>query len=133
MDIPFTPYARRGILMEWEVEVTDEFLAWYDALPLPAAEAVSRDVDLLETYGTALTFPHSSAIFGSRHSHMRELRVDHARSHFRILYAFDPRRMAIVLLGGDKTGDDRWYEKNVNRADRLYDDYLDELRKEGLI
>jgi hypothetical protein len=119
--------------MEWEVEVTDEFLAWYDTLPLPAAEAVSRDVDLLERYGPTLAYPHTSAIFGSRHSHMRELRVDHARRHFRILYAFDPRRTAIVLLGGNKTGDDRWYTENVPRADRLYDDYLDELRKEGLI
>jgi hypothetical protein len=47
------------------------------------------------------------------------------------LYAFDPLRTAILLLGGDKTGDDRWYEKSVPVADRLYNEHLDELRKEG--
>lgn len=49
-----------------------------------------------------------------------------------MLFAFDPRRCAILLLGGDKTGDDRWYEKNVSIADRLYDEHLDTLRKEEL-
>lgn len=51
----------------------------------------------------------------------------------RTLYAFDPRRAAILLIGGDKTGDDRWYTTNVPIADRLYDEHLEELRKEGLI
>jgi hypothetical protein len=119
--------------MEWEIEGTAEFEAWYDALPLRAAEMVSMAIDMLQTRGPSLGFPTSSAVLGSRHGHMRELRVDHARSHFRILYAFDPRRSAILLLGGDKKGDRRWYEENVRRADRLYDEYLEELRKEGLI
>ncbi len=64
---------------------------------------------------------------------MRELRTQHAGRPFRTLYAFDPRRNAILLLGGDKTGDDRWYEVNVPVADRLYDEHLAELKKEGLI
>lgn len=64
---------------------------------------------------------------------MRELRAKHRGHPLRMLYAFDPRRTAIILLGGDKTGDDRWYEVNVPRADRLYDTYLEELRKEGLL
>ena len=49
-----------------------------------------------------------------------------------VLYAFDPRRAAILLIGGDKTGNDRWYEENVPFADRLYDEHLEALRKEGL-
>jgi hypothetical protein len=52
---------------------------------------------------------------------------------YRTLYAFDPVRSAILLLGGDKTGDGRWYEKNVPLADDLYDDHIEQLRKEGLI
>jgi hypothetical protein len=52
---------------------------------------------------------------------------------FRTLYAFDPRRMAILLIGGDKTGDDRWYEVHVPIADRLYDEHLVQLRREGEI
>lgn len=64
---------------------------------------------------------------------MRELRIQHRGRPYRILYAFDPRRTAILLIGGGKTGDDRWYERLTPRADTIYDAYLDELRKEGLV
>ena len=64
---------------------------------------------------------------------MRELRFQHEGRPYRVLYAFDPRRAAILLLGGDKTGNDRWYEENVPVADNLYDEYLKELEREGLI
>jgi hypothetical protein len=50
-----------------------------------------------------------------------------------VLYAFDPRRAAILLIGGDKTGDNRWYDKTIPVADRLYDEHVETLRKEGLI
>ncbi len=63
-----------------------------------------------------LPFPYSSGVNGSRHSAMRELRVQHRGRPYRVLYIFDPRRVALLLLGGDKTGDDRWYEKNVPLA-----------------
>ena len=61
---------------------------------------------------------------------MRELRVQHQGRPYRVMYIFDPRRVALLLLGGDKTGDDRWYEKNVPLADRLYDNYLSEIEEE---
>ena len=64
---------------------------------------------------------------------MRELRILHGGRPLRTLYAFDPRRYAILLIGGDKTGDNRWYEVHITLADRLYDEHLEELRKEGLI
>ena len=64
---------------------------------------------------------------------MRELRTQHGGRPYRVLYAFDPRRCAILLIGGDKTGNDRWYAENVPVADRLYNEHLDALRKEGLI
>jgi hypothetical protein len=62
---------------------------------------------------------------------MRELRTQHQGRPFRTLYAFDPRRHAILLIGGDKTGNDRWYEVHVPLADRLYEDHLRQLREEG--
>jgi hypothetical protein len=62
---------------------------------------------------------------------MRELRVQHQGRPYRVPYAFDPRRTAILLLGGDKTGDDRWYEVYVPIADRLYTEHLEQLKKEG--
>jgi hypothetical protein len=96
-------------------------------------ERIGVKVDLLELSGPQLGYPHSSDIRGSRHSHMRELRIQVSGEPYRVLYAFDPRRMGILLLGGNKIGDDKWYEKNVARADRLYDEHLETLRREGLI
>ncbi len=64
---------------------------------------------------------------------MRELRVQHKGRPLRILYAFDPRRMAMLLIGGDKTGNNRWYEQFVPIADNLYDGHLEILKNEGLI
>jgi hypothetical protein len=72
-------------------------------------------------------------IEGAKHAHMRELRVQSGDRPLRGFYAFDPRRTAILLVGGDKTGDDRFYEVMIPIADRLYDEYLAELRREGLI
>ena len=86
----------------------------------------------LEERGPQLGYPHSSGIARSKHPRMRELRVQHRGRPYRVLYAFDPRRTAILLIGGDKTGDDRWYEQHVPLADRLYDEHLAALGKERL-
>ena len=64
---------------------------------------------------------------------MRELRIQHKGKPYRVLYAFDPRRTAILLIGGNKAGDDRWYEKYVPVADELYQQHIETLKKEGLI
>lgn len=85
---------------------------------------------LLEARGPQLGHPHSSDIKGSRHGGMRELRIQHRGRPIRVLYAFDPRRTGILLLGGDKTGDDRWYDVNVPVADDLFDVHLEEIRRE---
>jgi hypothetical protein len=119
--------------MTWDVEYTDEFGAWWNGLSEAEHESVDASVRLLEARGPSLPFPYSSGIEMSKHGHMRELRIQHRGRPYRVLYAFDPRRSAILLLGGDKTGDDRWYETNVPVADRLYDEHLELLRKEGLI
>jgi hypothetical protein len=118
--------------MIWNVEYTDEFGAWWDTLTEAEQDSVAVSVGLLTEMGPQLGFPHSSAIFGSRHDHMRELRTQNGGRPFRTLYAFDPRRTAILLIGGDKTGNNRWYTEFVPIADRLYDDHLEQLRMEGL-
>jgi len=63
---------------------------------------------------------------------MRELGIQHAGDPYRVLYAFDPRRTAILLLGGNKSGNDRWYEEYVPIADKLYDEHIETLKREGL-
>lgn len=119
--------------MACEVEYTDEFDEWWKALDESQQEDVAAYVALLEERDVRLGFPFSSGISGSRHGHMRELRVQSGGNPIRVFYAFDPRRMAILLIGGDKTGDDRFYETFTPVADRLYDEHIVQLKKEGLL
>ena len=117
--------------MSWEIEYTDEFEEWWDTLSEDEQDAVAAHVQLIEIMGPNLRFPYSSDIRGSKHGHLRELRVQYKGDPFRVLYAFDPRRIAILLIGGSKAGDDRWYEKFAPLADKLYEEHLETLRKEG--
>ena len=119
--------------MAWDVEGVDEFAEWFHSLSTEEQQSVARVVELLVEHGPVLPFPHSTGIESSRHSHMRELRIRHKGRPYRVLYAFDPRRSAILLLGGDKTGNENWYDQNVPKADAQYDDYLQELKEEGLL
>jgi len=114
--------------MTWTVEGTEVFASWFGSLTEPEREDVIAVVDMLKALGPRLGFPQSSQIRGSRHGQMRELRIQHAGKPFRVLYAFDPRRTAILLVGGDKTGNGRWYDQMVPLADRLFDQHLNELR-----
>ena len=116
-----------------EVGYTDEFGAWWDGLTEAEQESVAHAVGLLEAKGPALGCPHSSGVKGSRHRHMRELRVQHQGRPVRVLYAFDSRRTAILLMAGDKTGDARFYARMIPIADRIYDEHLAQLRHEGRI
>lgn len=118
--------------MAWAVEGTDEFAAWYDALATDELRAVNEAVALLELHGPALGRPLADTLRGSRLLNLKGLRP--LGGAIRILFAFDPRRVAILLLGGDKTGQwQRWYEEMIPRAERLYAAYLAELRREGLL
>ncbi len=110
--------------MAWEVEYTEEFGRWWHGLPEKQQEALDASIGLLVECGPFLGFPHSSGVEGSRHKHMRELRTQQGGKPLRTLYAFDPRRSVILLVGGDKTADKRWYPVNVRLADQLYDRHL---------
>ena len=116
--------------MVWEVEYTDEFELWWDGLTEKEQIDIAAVVNLLEQCGPNLKFPFSLGIEGTKINHLRELRIQHAGYPYRVLYAFDPRRCAILLVGGNKTGDDRWYEKNIPEALRLYQEHLDILKQE---
>ena len=119
--------------MAWNVEHTDEFADWYHGLIEVQQDDVTAAGLLLMEMGPQLPFPYSSGIKGSKHAHMRELRVQSGGRPLRVFYAFDPRRSAILLIGGDKTSNRRFYERMVPIADELYDVYIAEIRKEGLI
>lgn len=119
--------------MSWIVEGTVEFEEWYGGLTADEQFALDGSVELLEEYGPALGRPHADTVRGSEFSNMKELRTQIGGGPLRTFFAFDPRRTAILLIGGEKSGDKRFYERMIPVADRLYAKYLEELKSEGLI
>jgi hypothetical protein len=114
----------------WEVEYTDTFGAWWDELTEDEQDRITSAVELLEQSGPALGRPLVDTLKGSRHPNMKELRP--RGGHMRVLFAFDPRRMAILLMGGDKSQRwSSWYAEAIPAADTLYDEHLQTLRNEG--
>ena len=117
----------------WEIEYTDEFGEWWDSLTRDQQEALDDRVMLLAEVGPSLKRPLVGEITSSRHAKMKELRVSKAGA-LRVLFAFDPRRHAILLLGADKSGQwQEWHQWAIPCADELYDAHLDALRMEGLL
>ena len=116
--------------MAWEVEFTDEFEKWWHTLSESQQGKVDARVRLLMERGPNLGYPFSSQVTTSRFPEMRELRAQAGGDPLRMLYAFDSRRTAILLVAGDKTGNDRWYEANVPNADRLFEEHLRLIEKE---
>ncbi len=113
--------------MPIEIVVTDEFVRWWESLDEDEQISVRSLVDLLENLGVTLEFPYSTAIVQSRK--LRELRIQHGGRPYRVLYAFDPARKAVLLVGGNKTGNDRWYEEYVPWAEKIFADYLRETNR----
>lgn len=114
--------------MTWSVEVTDEFVTWWQTLTVEEQERITVAVERLEERGPSLGRPLVETIKSSKHTNMKELRV----GSIRILLAFDPRRVAILLIGGSKAR--RWeafYDEIVPKADALLDEHLEETRKEA--
>ena len=109
------------------------FEEWWASLGVEQQAALAAAVELLSERGPALGRPTVDRIHRSRHHNMKELRAAQEGA-LRVLFMFDPRRQAILLLGGDKSGRwNEWYEWAVPVADDLYDVYLDEMRTEGLL
>ena len=118
----------------FEVELTDQFREWYESLDDDDQEAVAVRVELLARRGPSLKRPAVGEIKTSRFApRMKELRCGTTEA-IRVLFIFDPRRTAVLLVGGAKTGAwADWYKEAVPVADRLYEVYLEELWKEGLL
>lgn len=120
--------------MTWRIETSDEFDAWWGTLEEEVQEELAVVIGLLRYDGPDLPRPYADKLRGSSID-LRELRrsvYDRAnRKHvYRVLYAFDPRRHVFLCLGGDKAGDDRWYERNIPRAEAIFARHLEKLRPE---
>ena len=108
-----------------EVVCTDEFAHWYRQLAPGEQDDLVVVVQLLESSGVLLGYPHSSALKGSRHS-LRELRPKQGHSPLRVAYAFDPRRDAVLLIGGDKRAESNLYPNLIRKAEAIWEAYLAE-------
>jgi hypothetical protein len=110
----------------WAVTTTDEFDEWFGQVGQSGHVEVIAKVELLKLLGPALGRPHADTLNGSKHANMKELRADTKDEVLRIAFAFDPRRTAVLLVGGDKSGvgQKQFYKQLIKKADRLYDEHL---------
>jgi hypothetical protein len=114
----------------WIIDRTEQVAEWIKGLDEDAKEAIFKSLLILKEIGPLLGRPHVDSIKESRHKNMKELRVQNRQRLFRILFAFDPERKAILLIGGDKRGDKRFYEKIIPLADLLFDKHLERWRRQ---
>ncbi len=115
--------------MEWEVLFEQEFAAWFETLEEGLQDEIFALIELLRRFGPNLGRPRVDTVKGSAFSNMKELRVQYLGDPWRILFAFDPRRNAILLVGGNKRGDKRWYKDQIRIADRRYRRHLEALEQ----
>jgi hypothetical protein len=116
--------------MEWIVEFHREFSKWFEVQDDGLQDEILANLKVLAEFGPALRRPRVGNIEGSTHPQMKELIVQYKGEPWRILFAFDPKRHGILLVGGNKTGDSRWYKTNVPIADARFSEHLEELAKE---
>ena len=116
--------------MTWTVAFDDEFVDELDQWPAAAVVALEIQAGLLEQFGPSLKRPHADTLKGSKHANMKELRFSTADGVWRVAFAFDPDRRAILLVGGNKSGtkERRFYKSLISRADARFDAHLDRLR-----
>jgi hypothetical protein len=117
--------------VKWEVELHRDFDPEFDALPEDVQDEISGHRELLEQFGPQLGRPRVDTLNGSRHANMKELRFDAAGGVWRVAFAFDPKRRAVLLIAGDKAGvgQDRFYRRLIAKADERFDDHLSRTKQ----
>lgn len=113
----------------WKVVQANEFGKWYAEQDADAREDIFAKIEVLATVGPSLGRPNVDTVYESRFPNMKELRVQSKGRPFRIFFVFDPKRQAVLLIGGDKTGKKRFYKEMVPIADQIYERYLKGERK----
>lgn len=107
---------------------TDTFKSWLDNLTDSEKVSILAMIELLKVEGHTLARPQADTIKGSKLKNLKELRIQHAGNPYRAFFVFDPLRQAIILCGGDKTGNKRFYDKMIPLAEKLYKEHLDSLQ-----
>ncbi len=115
--------------MDWEVVLDEAFTAWLNGLAEDVRNEILAHAALLRERGPQLGRPYVDTVEGSAFTNMKELRVQFRGDPWRILFAFDPSRAAILLVGGNKRGDKRWYKKFLPVADERFRRHLERLEQ----
>lgn len=110
----------------WKIIQTSTFDDWFAKLDVAAQSDILEKAVVLREFGPRLGRPTVDSVVGSAHSNMKELRVQSNGRPFRIFFAFDPKRQAVLLIGGNKQGDKRFYKKLIPIADKLFSEYLED-------
>jgi hypothetical protein len=118
----------------WEVIFHDDFDPEFDALPEEVQDELLAHAKLLEMFGPQLGRPRVDTLNGSRHANMKELRFDAADGVWRVAFAFDRKRRAVLLVAGDKSGgsEKRFYRRLIVKADERFDQHLARLKAERM-
>lgn len=115
--------------MTWEIIYHTEFNAWFEEQCESLQDEMLKVIGLLEREGPRLARPRADHIKGSSIKNLKELRIQWSGDPYRILFVFDPKRNAVLLLGGNKAGDKNWYERNIPIAEQRFQEYLKMLQK----
>lgn len=115
--------------MPYTLIYLDEFAAWLDAQEEDLRLSTVAHLDLLEEHGPVLARPHADTLKGSQLANLKELRFSYHGAPIRVLFAFDPKRQAVIILAGNKQGNKRWYEINIPIAEKLFTAHLEKQRK----
>ena len=118
------------LFMEWTVVFHHEFSSWFDVQDKKLQDEMAANLKILGEDGPMLGRPRVDTVKGSMFDNMKELRIQFQGDPYRILFAFDSKRQAILLVGGCKLSDKRWYKINVPIADKRFKEHLQKLQKE---
>ena len=118
--------------MKWEVDLHDDFVPEYRDLHKDVQDELLARIELLELFGPQLGRPRADTLNDSRHANIKELRFDAADGVWRVAFAFDPNRKAILLVAGDKSGvgEKRFYRQLIDKADARFDAHLAKIKRQ---
>jgi len=118
--------------MKWTVKFLDEFEPEFYDLPQEVKDEMLAEASFVEMLGPETGRPHVDKLHGSDHANMKELRFEAANGEWRVAFAFDPKRQAILLVAGDKTGvsEKKFYKRLIEKADERYSRHVEKLKAE---
>ena len=130
--MPLSEYDVRGIIRMWTIKQTKEFQDWFEKASKKLQDDTVEHVEILKQIGPQLGRPYADTLKGSSITNLKELRFNCGDKVIRIFYVFDPDRNAVLIIGGDKagSGDKSFYDKMIDKSEKIYASYLEERKKE---